>query len=301
MSRITIATLLAAFAIFTSPNRTGHSKTHEAAQGETTTIKVYLSGLMVFHKEKDKDRYEVGILKNAHHTFKVLVGPITIPLESADSWTLQVKPGSTVPSVTYEVGHGNKRRPDHPTGQWDFSWIIDLENEFHPGSNFELIPGKLKPIIHLPGGRFHTAYKSMDLMRWQGKDVKNATNFGFVPETIILELVLSDNQELVLKNDATGNEHFLARHSSGPSKGAEVFINNHAHQLNAVSDFYLYYQLFKNPPPADRQYKFKANKDPKRPHPLNPYPGYVPSYDKKTCCGMVCTAVLLGERVKALE
>jgi hypothetical protein len=258
---------------------------------------------MVFHKEKDKPTYEVGILApeiSPDHEFSVdaLVSKDRNHLPDGASWSLSIT-GSSPPTDVrpINVGHGGKRRPDDENGQSDFDWIIDLESsEFH-GTPLTLKPGLLKPIIHLPPGTLYTQFKSVDLKRWQGSDEKQSSDFGFVPEIIALRFELHKGQELVLNDDTKGKEIFRLPYIAPPlNPGYVVKINNVRHTPVKDSDFRLYYALFDGIGP-ELKYDFKENTDSGHPSPKNP----LPPIGDKTCCMLLCTEIFLGKRTEALK
>jgi hypothetical protein len=292
MPKMIIAALLSAFLLFSNCNKTANP-TKEAAVSDTNIVTVWLSGLMVFHKEKGKPGYEVGILSPVvapEHVFSVNnIDRSKLP--NGPSWTLEITnslPGTDIPPVA--IGHSG-RRPDSQAGQWDFDWLIDLEGpEFH-NTKLNLKKGLLKPIIHLPNGHLSTQFKSLDLKRWQGS--ANASDFGFVPETIALQVELHPGQELVLRDDTPGPGAEILRLSYNSSKPSYlVDIRNIRHPLKETSDFSYYYALFGD---TLDHYDFKANEDPGKLDPFNPFPDYT-----KTCCMMLCTSVLLGKRTDSL-
>ena len=313
MKKVMIVVFLAAVAIFSNCSRIQGTRlsdssllrTAEPAPPDTTAVTVFFSGLMVFHREDGKPNYEVGIVRPEvarDHKFSVRVDSDTIHnLPEGTSWILEITNSPQTPNIPpVEVGHGGKRRPDNINGQFDFSWLIDLESpEFH-NKELDLKPGLLWPIIHLPNGRLYTRYKSVDLKRSQGTGT--ASDFGFVPETIALQVELHQGQELVLKDaKPDGKEAFRLKYHppSSPHSGYSVYITNLRPHSRRDSDFALYYQLFNGIDKED-QYDFKPHTDTKE-HPHNSFPGYVPGHVFETCCAMACTEVLLGTRKNPLE
>jgi len=260
---------------------------------------------MVLHTTESSG-YEVGILTTGDHNLSVQYpGGVKCPqceqkLPTGGSWTLQIINSSATSAIPpYEKGHSG-RRPDSQLGQSDFSWIIDLEGkEFH-NKKLTLEPGHLKPIIHLPIGKFFTQYKSFDLQRRQGKN-GNFSNFGFVPETVALHVDLQPGQELVLKDDGSGDKVFdlsydtLTNNPPCPSPYI-VLINNTRYPATEASDFGMYYQLFPEIK-EDQQYDFQANKGADRVNPLNPDP----TWTVRTCCQMACTTIFLGQTTDPLK
>ncbi|MGH9969811.1 MAG: hypothetical protein ACREBG_18735 [Pyrinomonadaceae bacterium] len=311
MTKTRIASVLVILTILSNFNKTQPTKadsTSVTPAASATFVTILFSGLMVFHHEKDKPSYEVGILDTPSHAFGVVVDSVPIhDLPKGRSWILEIPNSSTSVTELLEVGHGGKRRPDSKEGQFDFSWIIDLESEEFHDKELKLKPGLLKPIIHLPNGRLYVRYKSIDLERQQG-DNEKFSDFGFVPETLALEVELQKDQELVLRDARTGGKAVKLIQNSfpPPNSGYIVSFTNIRHSPSQGSDFRLYYKLFNVP--RGEQFDFRRKED-NREHPYNKYPGYPLAFKdtdyklgyKDTCCGMVCTKVLLGTRKKALE
>lgn len=317
MKKTLIASLLVAVMAFASCNRTGPSTAgspspalprSEAQAQAPSDVLILFSGLMVFHETKENDRYEVGILRHVtDHKFTISVDGTNLPTEhwpKGSRWTLEVRPDETSPTPPVGEEPIKIRRPDDRGHQYDFGWIIDLE-EFHPDLP-ELDPGHLDPIIQLPYGKLSTKHKSYDLMRWQGGSPTRPTKpekFGFVPETIELALKLRSGQELFLR-DEQGNEVKLnLKPTQSPH---EVVLKNVSDPYSEISDFHHYYELFKDwPQKTEKHYHFRANKDKDRFHPNNPFPGYnyddpskLSKRDKITCCMMACTAVRTRQLLK---
>ena len=297
MLRLMIAPVLVILILFSSCSRrqVPEPQSLKTEPPPTNHVIVLFSGLMVFHPKDNT--YELGIVGpdvSNGHIFSV-GAKSGDELPTGLHWTLQITNSQPTAITELNVGH-SVRRPDNIDGQFDLSWMIDLESsEFH-GRSLSMTPKLLKPIILLPpNGRLYTQYKSIDLERWQGPDSRKATDFGFVPETIGLHVELNAGQELVLRDDAPGPKAEVFRVRYRPEQPPVMInVNNVRHPYSAYSDFRLYYKLFQVP--EAEQFDFKANEDNKLP-PFNPHPGYAnPVYDKDrkrtTCCMMACTAVL---------
>jgi len=307
MSRSMMAAILATLLVFSclSCNKRG-APTSATFAPDSVGVTILFGGLMVFHKENGMPSYEVGILgpdASPGHVFTVSVDGVVKDrqhLPSGGNWTLELT-NSQAPAafVLTEVGH-SARHPDDVNGQYDFSWIIDLESsEFH-GHELELKPQLLKPIIHLPGGKLYTRYKSVDLQRRQGNS--SSSDFGFLPETTALDLQLHSGQELVLKDSSSsGPNGEIFRLSYSPSHPHyEVWILN-TRPPEEGSDFRLYYNLFPSVQP-EQQYDFSYAGSTLSP--FNPFP--TRTFHKTmmilpTVEGGPCTAVLLGKRSASLE
>jgi hypothetical protein len=302
MSKVMMAAFLATCLVFSclSCNKINSPEPLVVSPDSSLGVTISFGGLMVFHKENGRPSYEVGILGpdvSPEHEFTVSIDGVKKDrqhLPAGGSWSLEItNPQGTSGAGPIEVGH-TARRPDSASGQYDFSWIIDLESsEFH-GKELELKPGLLKPIFHLPNGMLFTEYKSIDLQRRQGNG--SPSLFGFVPETIALHLELRKGQELVLKdNSSSGSNGEVFRLPYSPSHPPYyVSIRNVRNTPTNASDFGLYYKLFPGVP-GDQQYDFGPTGS--KLTPLNPYPmSYL-----MTCCGLLCTSMLLGKRTAPLQ
>jgi hypothetical protein len=315
MSRMVAVALFSIFAVFTGCKKTDGPTSQpsspvnsQSTPSEVRKVTVLFQGLMVFHQPEGKF-YDVGILgpevtAGDKHVFSVEVDGTTIQnLPQGSDWTLQITNATPAPAPTpYEYGHNDQRLEDHPNGQWDFSWIVDLDGkEFHPREKFKLKKkGLLTPVIHLPNGMLYTRYKSRDLKRGPKDENQTFARFGFVPETIGLNVNLGPGQSLILTD---GNEKVtLVPDEPCPPDSAcrVVSIKNVRPKHEQKSDFALYYELFEDLKEAPKKmFDFDKNdRDIKTP--LNPYPGYKPEIkvthndpEKDTCCMMACTAVRL--------
>ena len=270
-----------------------------------TIVTIYLSGLMVFHEESGRPGYEVGILQapSGHHKhefhFIYKDKPVTSP---GTHWTLEVVtdpplPGVTAPMIPPRHVGFTKRRPDDINAQNDFDWMIALDgDDFHKGEDMSMASGILKPIIHLPNGQLYTLYKSLDLERCQGGGgcigapgggTDKRTEFGFVSETIAMDLTIGPNQRLILKDD-TGASQTLAQY---PTPGTTVIsISNVRSTPGEDSDFQLYYTLFPKIDPKNRYDFDLTDRGAKNPH---RYTAYNRPISKLTCCQMDCTSIRL--------
>lgn len=312
MSKI-IATLLLTAITLLPINAVPRSTPSPALNGEREVV-VLFSGLLVFHFNKEKNSYEVGVVAPAAHGHKFCIqrkgAPFPLCREDlapalGDKWTLSISnsPGGKPRAI----GHGGQRRVDHEEGQFDFDWIVDLEGpEFH-NKQLELIPGKLKPIIQLPKAELFTMYKSPDMLRWQGTKPDKPPVFGFVSETIGMRVTLKPKEVMLLTDDKTGAE-ILRVDYAPPSPGGSnelIEFNNvrkptpmGSHPPAGPSDFSMYYPLFEG---LDDKDKFDFDINPGKPtHPepaivKNPLPKY------KTCCDLKCTAILLSKRTEPLQ
>ncbi len=311
-------------------------------------VLVLFSGLMVFHERYDTKTYEVGILDQAlseGHEFCVqrLGGPrvcrqtakeagqkdsLQDPkyLPTGTKWRILVinqATGMQIPSAGTTVGPAQKkqRRPDVEGGQFDFSWIIDLDGEGFHEKPLELIEGKLKPIIQLPKGEMFTKYKSLDFVRWQGRKPTKPPAFGFAAETIGFRIKLKAGEELVLQEEddpskpRTITSVPYVKPSPVGGESEVLTISNTRYPQHDTSDFHMYYKLFRGINESE-QFDFDENKtepcDP--PHDMNPCKAQNPAPRRKTkdekskdqpikdtCCGLVCTQVRLVNRKEDLK
>ena len=297
-------TLIATSLIFSGCGRTQqptqNTEQPSVSAVDRSLVTLYFRGLMVFHKETGGGRdgyYEVGILPAVKHDhdFKFFVNDedLTTYLDPKRHWTFEVT-GSTGSLILPEPKGHNQTRPDKEQGVRGFDWLIELDGpQFHDG-DLEVKKDVLKPIFHLPNGKLYTEYKSIDLIRCQGdggcaKQDNPRSDFGFMSETIAMDLELKSGQELILKSDS-GQRSIL---KFSPGRGRQtVEIWNVRPKPTEESDFNLYYKLLFTKVSADQQYDFER-KTGDRYFPYNPRPRPQPPLSK-TCCQMDCTAVLLG-------
>ncbi len=306
---------------------------------ETSKVTVTFEGLMVFHDEKGGG-YELGILQDApDHKFTIKVEPAPRGRSVADvdrfkklgnSWLLEVRGSSgelRTRSVSLrEKGHSG-RLTDSLRGQSDFSWIMDLESSELHSRALNLVPDKLGPIIHLRNGDLYTKYKADLLERKQG--VGEFSPFGFVAETVALEIHIQRGERLVLKVANAGKEGEIFELSYDPLVSYRVAIANtpirRTQEPGEPSHFHLYYDLFSDVS-AEEEYEIRV-KEP-REHAFNDQPhleveptasteyfdarvrGPAPrdlriaswiTSPRFTCCGLECNPVLLGKRANPLH
>ena len=321
MLRIMMAALIVALTILSSctgsqtPNSNRPPDSEKAVSG-ITTVTVSFSGLMVLHKEKEGDGYEVGVVArdfSGGHLF--LSSTTDSPCPSLPQ-TILVKTGpfrlrtgrrQLVAEPPVNVGHPPgetpKRHPDYIEGQNDFSWIVDLEGtEFH-GRELPLRMGRLKPIIHLPNLRLYTLYKSIDLDRQQG--TLPLAHFGFVAETIAMQAQLQQGQDLVL-TDNDKNVVVARVPYSSHQIPQRLQIENVKHPAltcpisGCITHFSKTFPMMSNSTlPKDtlnRRYPLTRS----RIVAFWLMKGWQKSWHPLTCCGMDCSVVLLGKRKEPL-
>ncbi len=294
-------------------------------------VMVLFSGLMVFNKNPHTDAYEVGIPnqeiseghefcvqrlgaprmcrdldKSKHNVSKPPDDPPFLP--NGVKWTLSVtRPPNEGPHGAMQK---DRRRPDVEGGQHDFGWIIDLDGEKFHNTRLELNGGQLQPIIQLPKVKLLTKYKSPDFFRQKGNEEKEL--FGFVAETIGFRVQLKKDEELVLieerpdpqEDEVITRVPYVAPSDVGGNYEV-VIISNARYPPHRTSDFKVYYKLFKGVD-ALPKYDFEENEtepcnegNPKPCVALNPVPKY--KTPPRTCCGLICTQILLtkwGEPLK---
>lgn len=291
---------------------------------------------MVFHNRPSAGDYEVGILDHRPcHTFTIKKDgtPVKSQAELDDLqrqgnlWRLHVKNVKTGISLKgiepVEVGHDTTRLTDDDKGKFDFSWIPDFESaEFHAGNirpgehELCLQPGLLKPIVRLSSGKLYTRHKIEKLKRLRknvlGEIVSSAT-FGFMTETVALDVFLGPGEALVLQVDNGGHGNEVFRVIYGEPVAEICFENTrdndkfcHPHRKRQAgkrrkakrepSHFPLYYTLF---PCITEQYDIDLDCKPaERPcHvelPKNPHP--VAQELTRTVGAYPCGAISLGTR-----
>jgi hypothetical protein len=310
MSKTLLIAFLMAFAFLSSCSRspTPPAPDDKAAdrnlspRGEVMSVLVEFNGLMVFHKvEPTIPVYEVGVLapQISHgHKFTVLMDNVPQTLINGARWTLEIT--SSVPPASAQPINvpGRQRLNDTPETQYNFDWIVDLEGtEFH-NQKLDLKKGLLVPIIRLPAAPLYTLFKSFDLIKEKGDGT--SSEFGFVSETIAMNIRLQPGQDLVLKDDSTGKAIFTLPYSSVPRLHT-VKIENVRRPASQDSDFGMYYELFNGIDKKDR-FDFSENKGSNRlPLNLSPYRDVIRIQKMTpTCCGLLCDAVLLGSRTDPL-
>lgn len=285
----------------------------EQSVAKSSSIEVTFEGLMILHRQPS-GHYEVGILipERAHkHTFRIEkdgkeIENLSHYLSLGKSWILEVtRPsgGRSGTGMSLRNRGQRGRLRDSRTGQFDFSWAVDLESpEFH-GRQLTLTPGYLKPIIQLPDGELYTKYKSPMVQRKKGPSGE-FSDFGFVAETTALTLNLQQGEELVFRVEKAGTEGVIFRSSYGSSH--EVAIHNRpdppdpTDKPNVESHFTLYYGLFSDVR-TEEKYDFRVRKP--RKHPFNEYPlaEIRPLSEKMWVDSLPCGLGLLGKRSAPLE
>ena len=304
----------------------GSDKQAPGGEGETV-VQLTFDGIMVFRRVEN--HYEVGVLDQSAatgHEFVVFLGTDQIQpgklkqfLRKGNIWRLEI----ITPSGQKKADISERRNKDCNRLQdtvsqedskhaYDFCWIMDLENDFH-NQELELIPGMLKPIIWLNNGELYTQSKYDQLERKKNSD-PSCSNYGFVAQTIALQIKLQKDEKLVLRVDGTQENVFEL-----PRDGVNVSIFNrpekkkskekHNAQTTSAcnfqpSHFRYYYRLFRNLPEAS-QYDIQPKQGGLLPfnrfHPSNKSHSKFDDARKDTFDNQSCGGVLLGRGTSSLH
>lgn len=202
------------------------------------TITLVFKGLMVFHRDKDGKRYEVGILNAPKHKFRIDVkskssrgtkeSSIDLKPAPGEIWRLKIED-------PLERGIREYRSEEFSRNRDDIRWLIDLESkEFHPPepepAERQLKAELLNPVFHLDNGVFYTRGKSKLTERRKG--TAPFKHFGFVAEEIGVDIELkSGNAVLVV--ESTGEEIFRLEKNGDVTH--EVVIDN-SPEIEAAKD-----------------------------------------------------------------
>ena len=145
---------------------------------EVSTLTIVFRGLMIFHKDEENDRMEIGILRVHGHIPRVLtikngVLAAVRVFEEEDLkqpfWELEVTNPVGLGVSTYTNGSVKFERKTHKDDR-DFRWIMDLEARdfYNRDLTKEMNTNKLMPVLHVPHGEFYTRLKSPLLLRKEG-------------------------------------------------------------------------------------------------------------------------------------
>jgi hypothetical protein len=224
-------------------------------------VKVTFEGAMVFHPLKGSNDYEVGVLVPLIapcHNFSIVRDGKPIPpadlsgaMSMGNSWHLDVinmatrnaRVGTMDPPK--EEGHMH-RLDDTAKNQYDLSWIADFEStEFHGDGKtpLRMTPNLLKPIIRLSKGQLRSEYKIEKLKRKKGMVPAPAGDFGFMTETVGLNINLMPGEALVLKVQQNNHEVFNIPYAAGTSPLVKIG-NFLPLEMRHGSHFQVYYGLF---------------------------------------------------------
>lgn len=328
MSKTLPRSLLIALLVFTGLGLLNCSQTRpappdqpQAQANKSPTVEVTFDGIMVFRRVGD--HYEVGILDKdtaVDHEFRIVVGDNVVPdnriaqlMNSGNIWSLDVvdASGQKRSDIKSRQVKPCNRLQDTAAGQvdrahlFDFCWIMDLEGEFHDGQTFDLIPGKLKPIIHLNNGELYTKYNFDELERAKGHST-TYSDFGFVADMVALTVDLKDDERLVMT--VAGQEVFSLTPNGVRSAG--IFnAPKKNDSMDTDSHFHYYYDLFRSVPESEK-YDLRLVEESRRRHPLNRYSPKDRSAKDftalddiriRTFDNQMCGAVLLGKSTDPLR
>ncbi len=229
----------------------------------TAHVIVKFEGLMVFHRCRSTNLYEVGILQNATgHKLSISYAQSGESNTTIPDWRIAQLKGVNkhweLDLIDTETSTP-RREPHIPTGshqnrhdlmpdgrQFDFSWIIDLESEeFHGPIMHPININALNPILHLGNGTLSTHSKTVRLDRRRG--AKSYERFGFIAETIALCLEFREGEKVVLKVKDSDEEVFHLEHSPGATYRVNIVNSSGPAHPGDPDHFQLYYEhLFPN-------------------------------------------------------
>lgn len=280
-----------------------------AATKKKKTVTVEFDGLMVLRRVDNY--YELGVLdeKTApHHHFMVYENKKKVPpaliselMKSGSRWSLDIvsASGSPEPDIKPRPGNPCNRALDTKANTkahaYAFCWIMDFENDFNGGKEVKMNAGKFKPIIRLNNGELYTKDKYPELTK---DSAKGCDDYGFVAETLALNIQLAGDQTLQLRVD--GKPAFtLSKNGdratliNGPHEHEEMEPIQRSRdakcpppQDDPPSHFLYYYNLF-NAPRHDIYNKPDAKL------PVNPKP-QVKITVPRQACGIVYLGVSSG-------
>src|ERR1051326_7361285 len=218
MPKILASMLFLGMLMWARCNPPSHTQVSTATPGapataradKSTVVQVTFDGLMTFEKLPD-GHYEVGVLPRAasqDHYFQIVIDgkAITLPKQTTATpiWTLDVvTPSGIKPQDIYPRSHKPCNRLQDTTAfedldhAYDFCWIMDLENDFGSPRTLKLKSDALIPIISLRNGELYTLSKYDEQERQDSR--KNYVEYGFVAETIALQIKLAEGEKVRLR------------------------------------------------------------------------------------------------------
>jgi hypothetical protein len=241
-----------------------------------TATTITFTGLLVFRRDENTDKYAVGILRarDAHepHFFQ-----IDYQAEGGQSTTISpdvleqyVKDGNVAWDLEVEggTGLGIKAKPTKPkdrkdsdaSDKQDLGWIINIENdEFHNG---KLVRTKkaLQPVIQLTSGDLFTSCKTDSVVTIQGPF---ARHFGFIAGGIGLKIDTSQGQQPVLSfKDKDGKKVEVLRLTDTDKKSYHVAIFNTPKPGTFIKEnhFHMYYDKLFQQVGHDKMFDLKLLK-----------------------------------------
>jgi hypothetical protein len=234
-----------------------------------TATTITFTGLLVFRRDPNTDKYEVGILRarDAHepHFFQIESGaegehPTPINPDVLEqyvkdgnvAWDLEVE-GATGLGVEAKPTKPKDRKKPTSTDERDLGWIINIENnEFHTGQ-LRRTKKALQPVIQLTHGELFTSCKTDSVVTIHGAFAKD---FGFIAGGIGLKIDTSAGQQPVLSfKDKDGNKIEVLRLTETDQKSYQVAIFNTPPPGTEIKEnhFHMYYdKLFKQVGHHDR-------------------------------------------------
>jgi hypothetical protein len=182
-----------------------------APQDVESLVTVVLAGLMFFRENEDEDSFNVGILRAAiDHTLRIL-GPdnevlnpgrhAELVLEVIDQTTGTPRTGATA----HRVGTGvsfDRTDPDHDAE--DYRYIVDFDVLYpERAGGYQIDPEALRPNIEVQVGRVYTLCRTEFLTTGQGAGPRS--DFGFMADTMGVDITLHSGERLALKDRLTGS------------------------------------------------------------------------------------------------
>jgi hypothetical protein len=243
---------------------------------ETSILTIVFRGLLVFHKNAEKNQMEIGILPDEAHILRISTIKNGVLAAVADLrkappmddpshpiWRLEVD-GLTEPNASvYTNGSLGFNRLTH-SDERDFRWITDLEGrEFYDRVlTSELVSEMLFPVLHIPYGEFYTRLKTPNLRRKKGTG--DFGEFGCTAGVSACDISIEKGGAATLVAD-DGTEVFtfksepntiyefansppdIAVHpeTDSATPAAEIPVVEHEHP--SKDHFQHYYALFKDP------------------------------------------------------
>lgn len=224
LSRLLFVSLFAfAGALLINPSPGSRSTAGNSAPPQgVRVVEVTFDGLMIFTEVVEsgrRARFEVGILdpSTAHgHELKIIrtkpasnFTDLKLPSKlPSNNWRLEVKTeagGSTSPDIGIlgtldgcrdRLSKTNDESWDFERA-FDFCWVIDFEREFMGRRPISTRPGKLVPIIEMYNGQLYTKFKYDELVQ-ELRPTTIERDYGFVAETVALQVRLLPDQKLVM-------------------------------------------------------------------------------------------------------
>lgn len=245
---------------------------------QSTKVTITFEGLMVFHQNTGSNIWEVGILEGAmDHEFTVS----RVPTEGSEDpyfwsqqdirtfktdriWTISVVGQTGNKIEPKENGHPDRFHDDAKYAD-DFSWIINIEKDFHK-MKLARKSNHLYPIIQLNCNGTLRTYCKTDSMVCQQGDAGTLNSFGFVAETIALDVELNKGEKVVMKTSG-GAEVFSISYKAGASYRERIQNVPKDESMMMGDHFYFYYDLVFSG--VGKNERFKVGRDSNGISPLN--------------------------------